>query len=437
LPAAFADSPGAPLDDPEVTAPPTATSFPPRLLAQNTSVFALLVSPPAASLASLDPSGAFSLDGYRAAAQVSFNDLWYLGTVNGRAMLLEWNKMLGVSTRSGSKSISLAGSGPVFLSLGAPPTGTMSVATNTAASPVTTNASVNVTDRTGDSATITSSASSPPGGSVTQYAISKTNKGGAFTALTTDGSSATAASYGAIFDAGGFAFIGTGDLGDTHLDRTWTDATLTLRQEFLFDFPLAVEGSWDVTLRAGPSYEFTQRSITRTETIVLDPTVAGVTLPEFGIDSRDNLSTHSLGITGGLALSQDINEEWSLTLGATGTLDMYRSEYVGEIDLFGPSTEHVPKSRGTRDIMWGAKGRAGAQLDLWRPLGAGVVAVSFLGEYQWGQPTLAARTVSAPAIVSGGGTHTFTGSGTSLIDTVLGTASAWNAGIGLSYSVRF
>jgi hypothetical protein len=440
--AAVAGGPSPALGDPLVSAPQAGNTFTLRPAGHAFGMGFTVTGSTPWTTQSLAPSGTFTGPGLRTGFEVSMSNAWALGGLGDEPLYFEWNTSVGLTSASGSTSTAL--SGPVFLSFGSPPEGSIDATTDTSGGTADASTNASVLDGSGDSATINSSASSGPGGSVSQVALSTTNEGGVFTAETTDGSAPTAAAYGAIFDKDGFAFAAAGDLGDTSLVTDWSDSQFSLETEVLIGRAITSGTDWSIFASAGPSFTFTDRTLRRTERFVIDPVIAGVDPIELSLSTEDRLTTRSYGGTAGVTFTRLLSPDWGITLGMSGGLDYFDSDYVGTSAVSVPArptgipTAFNLQGNSTSMSLQGVSGRVAASVKLSHYLeSGGVLGLSLFGDYAWNVPTIATRTTGSTPGSFGAGSASYSGTGAPFRETYVTTGTSWSVGVGVSYGITF
>lgn len=431
-----------PLIDPEVT-PPDAIEPEKRPLSisrigQNAQANLWFVLPPAMSVEGLTPAGTITADGPLIGAKLGASFAWNIEGITTDPFFFEWNSALGFALGNQSYSTALDGSGS-FFAVGAPPVGSIVINTSADAVSADSNVTATVTDSTGDVGNIVSVASSPPGAMVTSASVTPTNTGGVYVGLATDGTGMTAAGYGAIYDGGGFAFVAAGDIGNSRLETTLSESYLSIEQEFLFGRQIDLDSDWIVSVKAGPTYRFTDRSLSRTEVFDLDETVFGATLPEIGLNSADAIRTHAAGLLGGINLSHKITDDWTAIFGFGAGVNVYNAVHSYRSNVLGLSTAHVPTRTGSQS-MWGLGTQLRGSVGLSRQVASGgILSFSLFGERRSGVPTLKVTGVAAPAVTFGGGgdNANYNGTDSGYRDVDLTTGVEWSGGIGISYTIRF
>ena len=396
--------------------------------------------PPSLSLPSLGPDHVFRSDAVRTRFEFSQSAAW-TGSQRETAPLA-WQLSISQSrsTATTSGETALASDDPVFLSYGTPPAGHLELQTSADATGVTAGALVMVTDSAGGTASIVSTAFSPPGGAVTQSAISTTINGGALVSLLTDGDSSTATAHGAIYDDGGIAFVGFGDMGNTTFRTSSSDETSRHRMEVAAAWQIPSASIWTVTAKAGPVLSAAKRRVHRTETIAIAPTVPLGTPVEIGISARDTLTTRSYGATGGLTVSRPLDDDWYITLGASLSLERFHARHRGRASIEGVHTGHIGEAE-TRSHRTGLTRHARLEAQLSRAIGqGGVISLSVFGVRGAGLPTLSVSPAqpSGPQPITLGGTTTLTSTGsTAYHRTEVTTDTSWEVGVGVALIYRF
>lgn len=371
-------------------------------------------------------------------AEIEISEAWRLRDRGAGQLYLEWTGSLSVL--QGAQSSSRAAPDPLVLSNGAPPVGSISLSASHDMSGAQASASVQVEDSAGDTATITTSAFSPSGSgaTTTQFAASSTDTGGAFTALSTDGDAGTATAYGAIYDDGGIAVLGYGDLAGTRVNSTITNRLVMVEQELLVARPVSLQSGWTFTPKVGPMYRFLKQDISRTDIVDLDESNAGGDpLPALGLAATDEISTHYAGLVGGLALSRPISDAWSAGFSLEGGLALFQGRYEGRTTVISPAPTTVSSDLPVQKVE-GLTPQIGASVNFTKRLRRnGRLSVGLFADYLGDVPALTTTTTGTPDTTVSGGEASFTGSGQGYRTTRLGTGEAWNYGIKLSYVILF
>ncbi|MEJ2001142.1 MAG: hypothetical protein P8X77_07060 [Maritimibacter sp.] len=372
-----------------------------------------LVKPPAFSIETMGDPGDVQLDHVLLGARTVFSGVWAVAGFGDDPIFLEWNTGFGVAQNSSSTSTELSALSSSTLTMGTAPTGTINITSSTAGGTSTATVDATVTDGTGDSATINSTASSTTG-QVSQNAISATAEGGVFVAITTDGAASEAAGYGAIYDADGFRFVSSGDTAGSVLETTIADQSFRLDQEFLLSTQVSSGSDFRISLKAGPTFSFTNRSVTRSEVVNIAETV-DTALPTIGLTTSDSVSTLSLGVMAGGGISTELSPDWLIGLDAALGISAYRASYSYSSQVTGLNVGHVPATTASQS-MTGVSALGRLQLSVTHYLNdASALSFSLFGEERLGVPTIS-RT---------GGVAQLT------------TGNSWTAGVGVSYSMRF
>ena len=207
--------------------------------------------------------------------------------------------------------------GPFVLTTRVSPNGDVSLNTLVDSSGASATAVVRLTDRSGDSISIASTSFSPPAGQTSVFATSPSMSGGAFTSVVTDGRAEIASAVGGVYDESGAVFVGSGTGGNTGMTTGrrdvvgFTDATLHLSSKFPFN------ATWNMTPRIGLNLQRFDRSTTLSSTInVADGFAAEPPTPDFTIAQESDLRTDMIGLSLGMGVSRQLQENWYLSFGA-------------------------------------------------------------------------------------------------------------------------
>ncbi|MFJ6328697.1 MULTISPECIES: hypothetical protein [unclassified Rhizobium] len=195
-----------------------------------------------------------------------------------------------------SSSTSTLANSPFILEVGSPSPGEIDLSYLTDPSGATAASSVTFVDRAGSPASIFSSAFSPTGpNSVTQYAVSKTALGAAFAAVLTNGSTPSAAAYGAFGDSNGLLFAGANDAGPGTV-HAWSFVHVTgYTQSIWFSKPLAPDDAF--ALRIGATYRSAKEHFGSGLAFDLSQGAPSGAIPVVGLNEAGSFNTESGGPT--------------------------------------------------------------------------------------------------------------------------------------------
>lgn len=226
------------------------------------------------------------------------------------------------------------------------PNGSIDLSTDIDGAGASADGTAEITDGTGGSASIISSAYSPAGegNAVSQFATSLTETGGVFTALTTNGEDLTAATFGGIFDENGFSFVGTaGEDSSSTITTTVEDNVKSIDQTLYFGNRRKIDDNWTLATKVGPTYRSFGRNTTRRTTIKIDRSFDDATpIPEVSIDDNWSLSGKYLGALVGAGLSRGISERWSVNLGADfGLAKLKAKSHTSEVVNFAGNSASI------------------------------------------------------------------------------------------------
>ena len=234
-----------------------------------------------------------------------------------RPIFLEFGLSHSHGSTQDQTSQLIGSDGPFVFTTRVSPNGDVSLNTLIDGSGASATALVNFTDTSGDSISITSTTFSPPAGQTSVFATSPSVSGGAFTSVVTDGTAEIATAVGAFYDESGAVFIGSGSGGNTRMMTgrrdvvSFTDATLHLSSVF------PINATWDMTPRLGLLLQRFDRATTLSSTInVADGFAAEPPTPDFTIAQATDLRTDMTGLSVGMGVSRQLQENWYLSFGA-------------------------------------------------------------------------------------------------------------------------
>ena len=305
------------------------------------------------------------------------------------------------------------GSAPLLFTSSTSPSGTIDLSTIFNGNGSTSDASVAITDSTGDTASIVSSAFSPlaEGTAVSQFAVSPTGAGGIFTALTTNGETGLGSAYGAVFDDTGFLFLGVGDNSQSTV-TTAIDEKISAANHTVFlsaGFPL--NEKWNISPRIGPTYRGIERTTTSRKTIdINEGSALEATLPDVVMTEKISLNSKYYGAVIGADITQNFPENWLLSLGGEVGLVKFsaRSNHLSALSVAGEyaeAREPVATMNGTATI-------ARITSDLTHTTRNGTIfSLSASVNYLSDAPYVTSQEILNPALTGDGSNIGLTGAG--------------------------
>lgn len=371
-------------------------------------IFSALGGSSSFGIGNLSQSGEFNANG----PTIGFGFVGEFELDNGIPLYLEWNGSLA-SGSSNSSSTAVQGSQNYVFTSRISPVGSVDLSTKVDALGAASDATVNITDGTGDTATIVSSAFSPsaPGTAISQFATSLTDAGAIFTALTTNGETNTASAYGGILDESGFSFVGAGDGSSTSVTTTHDERVRVLQQSLFLGNSYTLDNDWRLATKVGPTYRSFDRDSLRRTTINIDEGYASPTaIPTASVDDTWSLSGKYYGAIVGAGLSRKITDDWSFNLGAEiGLARLKAKSTATELINFAGNAVSIP---GLSNSISGTShiGRLTGGLTHLTKSGA---IISFGGyvDYMSDVPYLQFETVSSPNVSRSASSIGFVGSG--------------------------
>ena len=356
-----------------------------------------------------------------------------LGTVAGAPLYFEWAESY-IIARSRSAQMDVQGSAPLLYTPSTAPIGTIDLSSFADGTGVTSDATVQITDSTGDVASILSSAFSPVGqeAAVSQFALSQTNSGAIFTALTTNGQTGLGSAYGAAFDDTGFWFLGIGDNSQTAMTTLVEEKITASNHTFFLSLAVPLNDKWTVSPRVGPTFRGLKRTTTSRTTLDLNEGSALTeSLPDVVLTDKTSLQTDYRGAILGADLSQEISKDWLFSFGAEAGLANYatRSNHSNAVSIAGVNVEMpaaMMRRNGTANIA-----RATGDLTHIGQNG-GIFTVSAYVDYLSDAPYVVSHVTGSPALTVDGSGASLTGSGETYRTYSIESKSMFAVGISLS-----
>ena len=344
-----------------------------------------------------------SAGGYLAELVAALPTAARIGTISDVPIALEWNSTTAWGT-SESSSTQIQGSDPIVITSAISPVGSIDLTTLVNATGASADATVQITDSTGDTASIFSSAFSPiaPNAAVSQFALSQTASGGAFVALNTNGDTGLAASYATIFDDTGFLFFGTGEATNTAIATSVSDRTTYTGHSMFLSAGFPISDRWTIRPKFGPMYRNFSRSKTTATTIDIDEGFsAAPSIPNINLAETTTLDSSYFGAIFGTTVSSEFHDKWLISLGADVGLAGFNTSTnnFSTVSIAGASStipEGSMKATGTSRI-----GRLSAGLTHIRPNGA-IINLNAFVDYMSDVPYVQTTTVAQPAVVDNG-----------------------------------
>jgi len=356
-----------------------------------------------------------------------------LGTVAGSPIYLEWAES-NIIARSRSAQTDVQGSAPLLYTSSTAPVGTIDLSSFADGTGVTSEATLQITDSTGDVASILSSAFSPVGqeAAVSQFAISQTDSGAIFTALTTNGQTGLGSAYGAVFDDTGYLLLGIGDNSDTVMTTAIDEKITSSNHTFFLSSAVPLNDRWTVSPRVGPTFRGLKRTTTSRTTLDLNEGSALTeSLPDVVLTDKTSLRTDYRGAILGADLSQEIRKDWLFSFGAEAGFVNYasRSKHSNAVSIAGENVEMpaaMIRRNGTATIA-----RATGDLTHIGRNGE-IFTVSAYVDYLSDAPYVVSQVIGSPALTVDGSSASLTGSGETYRTYSIESKSMFAVGISLS-----
>lgn len=335
-----------------------------------------------------------------------------LGTVAGAPIYLEWVEFY-TRARGRSSQTDVQGSAPLLYTSSAAPVGTIDLSSFDDSTGVTSEATLQITDSTDDVASILSSAFSPVGqeAAVSQFAISQTDSGAIFTALTTNGQTGLGSAYGAVFDDTGYLFLGIGENSETVMTTAIDEKITASNHTFFLNSVVPLNDQWTVSPRVGPTFRGLKRTTTSQTTLGLNEgSTLTDPLPDVVLTEKTALKTDYRGAILGADFSQEIGKDWLFGFGAEAGLTRYaaRATHSDAVSIAGTNVgidSAMMRRSGTATIA-----RATGDLTHVSRSGA-IYTVSAYVDYLSDAPYVVTHVTGSPALTVAGSTAGLTGSG--------------------------
>lgn len=356
-----------------------------------------------------------------------------IGTVAGSPLYLEWAGYFG-RANSLASSTQFQGSNTLVYTSSTSPVGTVDLSTFVDGTGVTSNATVQVFDSTGDVATISSTAFSPvaQGTAVSQFAVSQTDSGGVFTALTTNGQTGLGSAYGAVFDDSGFLFLGTGPDSETSMKTTIGEKISASNHTLFFSTVAQLNEQWTVSPRVGPTFRDLERSTTSQTTIDLNEgSDLTATLPDILLAEKTALNSEYHGIIFGADFTRKVRENLLFSIGTEAGLAKFsaRSNHSNSVSIEGINVDmpgSIVRNDGTATLA-----KITGDLTYITQNGAIITLGAFV-DYLSDAPYVVSQTIGQPALTGGGSSLGLTGNGETYRTYSIESRSMVSAGINLS-----
>lgn len=326
-----------------------------------------------------------------------------IGALGSSPIYLEWSSTMARASGSGT-STTYQETGPFAFTSNSSPVGAIDLATSVDTSGSFADAFAQVTDSLGDTVTIVSAAFSPatPGTAVSQFALSQTTLGGAFTALTTNGETGEAAAYGTFFDDTGFVFLGTGDQTATTVTTSVYDKVSYTSHSVFLSVGHNINDRVTLTTKIGHTYRRLGRT-SRVSTVVdIDEGFAAApTLPTVGLTETMSINSSYSGIMLGTTLSGRLAENWKGSLAVEAGLARFKTNaYSAEHARVATANSLIPGTHMSHDGS-SAIARLTAGMTHTRPNGA-IVSLNAFVDYMSDVPYISTETVAAPLVAVNG-----------------------------------
>lgn len=361
-----------------------------------------------------------------------------IGAYGEIPLYLEWTGFVEPARGSSSQTVSQE-AGPLLYTTGTSPVGTIDLTAFVDASGSTSNATVEITDSTGDSASIESTAFSPatPDTGISKFAVSKTDAGGIFSASTTNGGAGTASAYGAVFDDTGFLFLGTGNESETTV-TTSIDEEISASSHTVFlsaGFP--INDQWTVTPRVGPTFRrFDRKSTSRTIFDVDEGFELATALPNISLTETTSLKTNYYGAIVGADFTRQFREGWIFSLGAEAGLAAFSSRSTGSGAVNVADTNvAIPQDALALDGSSAIVRITGGLTQIKR--GGPIVTLSAFLDFLSDAPFVASQMTTNPALDWNSSTASLTGNGESYRTYSIERKNMVSVGVSLSVVFLF
>tara|TARA_R110002051_G_scaffold7035_1_gene33013 strand:+ start:3822 stop:5132 length:1311 start_codon:yes stop_codon:yes gene_type:complete len=361
-----------------------------------------------------------------------------VGTYAGLPLYLEWAQFIGQASGHAA-STKIQGSDNLVYTSGSSPVGTIDLATLVDRNGATSSVAVQIIDSTGDVASIVSSAFSPDAqaSAVSQFAVSQTDSGGVFSALTTNGQTGLGSAYGAVFDDTGFLFLGTGNNCETAMMTSIDERIVASNQTVFLSTVFPINEQWSVSPRLGPTFRDLKRTSTQRTTIDLNEgSGLEATLPDIFMAERTSLKSEYRGVILGADFTQQVRENMLFNFGAEAGLAKFSARYSqsNTIDILGANVE-IPGSIARSS---GAAALARITADLTHVSRNGtIVTLGAFVDYLSDAPYLTSQTTSRPSLSESASAVGLSGNGETYRTYSIESKSMLNVGISLSAVVLF
>ena len=351
----------------------------------------------------------------------------------------------GALTAASGEQISsqlLTGKGSLLLTGEAASAGTINLATGPVGGNIIADGTIHISDSTGDTVTINSTASSVIGtnAQISSFAYSQTNTGLAFIALTTDGTGAEAAAYGAIADDRGFSFIGVGDVDGSNITSSVRNTLFHTSHQLSVAVPISLNHGWAITPRIGPTYRHLGDAVDRITQIDIDEGGAlSPKTPLISLSHRDELTSHYLGVIAGISISGPIASGWRFALGVEGGLAGFWTNYNGSSTTIFPGTRDI-NLPGQTGSLSGVTGLGGIKGSITHSLSNGtLITLTAHADYLADVPFLQNTQVNAPnaSYTAGQSVAAFSSTAETYSTNAIGITSSWLLGARLSFARSF
>lgn len=327
-------------------------------------------------------------------------------------LYLEWS---GTFAQATSDSVNTASQdfGAVAYTSSVAPTGSIDLSVLTDANGAMSSATLQVIDSSGDIANIVSSAFSPAGigNAISQFAVSETNTGGIFSALTTNGENGSAGAYGAAFDDTGYIFVSSGEGGRAAITTSLSEKISSFRHSILLSTGPQTYGDWTVTKKFGPVFRSINRTSSNLTFIDIDEGFdATAPIPNIALKDNYALGSRYYGAILGGSISRKLQNNWRVSLGAEAGLANFTSKYSG-FESVNAAEVYVAIPRPNQAISGVSKmGQVSGSISRVSSNGM-IFSVGAYWDYVSDVPYVATQAVQSPDLIVSGASASVMGNG--------------------------
>ncbi|MCO4849131.1 MAG: hypothetical protein KC448_14325 [Yoonia sp.] len=329
--------------------------------------------------------------------------------------------------------------GPDLFTSSTSPSGTIDLSAFTDATGAMSDVTIQITDSTGEIASIISSAFSPSGpeNAISQFALSETDVGGIFTALTTNGDLGTAAAYGVVFDDTGFLFMGSGDESSAAITTSVKEQISASSQSLFLSTGLSWNDDWMVTPKIGPVF----RRIDRTRTLLTSIDInegfeSATATPDILLSETTSLRSKYYGAVLGTDLTRQFGNNWWANFGAEAGLAHFKAKYasfeaanIGEASAVTPNINMAMTGTSKMGRITGGVTHVGRN--------GTIMSVSAFWDVMSDVPYVVTQTVESPNLNVVGDNASLVGSGETYRTHTIERKKMTSAGINLSLVFLF